>query len=70
MQSGVCSGNKGGVGKDQELGYNEDLQVRRYRDRDMGRDMICQGWNSSTESVENDAEWHERELEKVGLELV
>ena len=28
-------------GKGRELGYNGDLSVRRYRDRDTGRGIIC-----------------------------
>ena len=28
-------------GKGQELGYNGDLLVRRYRDGDVGRGAIC-----------------------------
>ena len=44
--------------KGQKLGYNVDLQERRYRDKDTGRGAICQGWSSSMESVENGAEWH------------
>ena len=53
--------------KGRKLGYNGDLQIRRYRDRDMGRGMIHRGQNSGTESMENGAEW---ELEEVDLELV
>ena len=54
MQGGMHSGTRLG-GKGQELGYNGDLPVRRYRDGDTGRGVIHQGQNSSTESEENDA---------------
>ena len=40
MQSGVCSGTRLG-GQGQELDYNRDLPVRRYRDGDRGRGIIC-----------------------------
>ena len=54
MQGGMCSGTRLG-GKGQELGYNGDLPVRRYRDGDMGRGVIHRGWNSSIESKGNGA---------------
>ena len=40
MQGGVYSRTRLG-GKGRELGYNGDLQVRRYRDEDTGRGIIC-----------------------------
>ena len=39
MQGGMCSRTRLG-GKGQELGYNGDLLVRRYRDGDTGRGVI------------------------------
>ena len=39
----------------------------RNRDRDTSRDMVCQGWNSDMESVENGIS--DMEMEE-GLEFV
>ena len=50
----MCSRTRLG-GKGPELGHNGDLPLRRDRDGDTGRGIICQGRNSGMESKGNGA---------------
>ena len=68
MQGCMRSEKEGGRSKGQELGYNRD-PGRRYRDRDVGRDVICQAQNSNIEPMENGANGA-IELERVSPGLV